>query len=409
MGGMKDAPDPPDYGPLAKMSEKSARYSYKLGQDQLEWAKKQYALDSKIIKRIVGTNLEMMDTSQKWAEQDRRRYNKLYRPLERQMVRDAEMARKDMLRRRTDYQPIEDEMLRETLTYGDPAFREQEVGRAAADVALQMEQARKTALSNLESFGINPSSVRYASLDRAGALQSAAMQAAAGMQRRDQIDQTKRGLQDRALSYKNLQEGISRGAIGDAVNTGRGLPSQALAGYGAAMQGGMGAGQQQLAKTASGASTMGTAPQWQGLGNQAVGMWGDILNTGYNNQLNAWQANQQSSSGIGSLLGLGMGLMAPKFGFAEGGEVPDESSPTMGAIEDDVPARLTPGEFVIPKDVVEWYGERHMHQMIMKAKKEMQALPEESEARPDIMMAPHGEEATFTSGGIPLDDEEDYD
>ena len=77
-------------------------------------------------------------------------------------------------------------------------------------------------------------------------------------------------------------------------------------------------------------------------------------------------------------------------GFGEGGVIPDdpdaeariadpEMSPSGGAIEDDIhaeirqrqPAQLNAGEFVMPKDVVQWLGEKGMQQFILKARKEM--------------------------------------
>lgn len=191
-----------------------------------------------------------------------------------------------------------------------------------------------------------------------------------------------------------------------------------------------------LATTATGANTMGTPTQWQGLSNQAVGTWGNTLNQGYQNQLAQFSANQSASSGWGTALGLAGGLGMRLFGFAAGGAVPDDGdgdeesyldfdiwdegmdevtqagnqgqndgqfvdprlSPSGGSETDDVAARLNAGEFVIPKDVVEFKGEEFFHRLITKTKADRKKALDMSGAEPSSM--PAGEEApAFVSGG----------
>lgn len=361
MGGKSKAPPPPDYSQLAAVSEKSAEYSYKLGREQLDWAKEQYAQDREIADQVIGRTLSIMDMNQRNAEEDRNFYVQNYRPLEQDLIRDA-------------------------ATYGSAERREVEMGRAEANVAQQFEQARKAATRNLESFGIDPSSTRYAALDIGTRTSQAAATAAAGNQANAQVD------------------AISRALRSEAINVGKGYPGQVAATYGTALQSGNSAVNSGLATTASGANTMGTATQWQGLGNQAVGTWGSILNQGYQNQLDAWKANQSSSSGwggvAGAVLGAGLNLAmkAEKGGavpenFIEGefrdvtpgGQVPSDASPTGGRAIDDVPARLTAGEFVVPKDVVAWKGEEYFQKLIngsRKAKVEAPAKPQMALAAP---------------------------
>ena len=68
----------------------------------------------------------------------------------------------------------------------------------------------------------------------------------------------------------------------------------------------------------------------------------------------------------------------------DGMGVPDGASPSRGGMPDDVPARLTAGEFVIPKDVVSWKGEEWFQKEIMKARqKKMQAPAQPSEGPPE--------------------------
>jgi hypothetical protein len=359
MGGKNSAPAPPDYSQLAAVSKESAELSYKLGKEQLDWAKEQYGKDSAITGKVVDQFLsDMADTSAN-AKKDRARYEQIFQPLEQDLAKDA-------------------------ATYASPEKKDLEVGRAQANVGQQFASARTQAEAQLEGYGINPSATRFGALDIGMRANEAAAKAAAGNQASENVDNTARALRS------------------EAINVGKGYPGSIAQSYASSQGQGNSAGGQALATTASGASTMGTAPQWQQIGNSAVGQWGNILNTGYQNQLSAWQANQQSSSGIGGALGIVGGIIA---GLAEGGTVPEsgaipapapaatgqggavpvDASPSRGGAIDDVPARLTPGEFVVPQDVVRWKGEEFMQKLIAKSREDS-AHPDN--ARPAIHAVP---------------------
>lgn len=233
-------------------------------------------------------------------------------------------------------------------------------------------------------------------------VQQGAAQAAAGNQARTQT------------------EAMGRAMRSEAINVGRGYPGQIAATYGTALQAGNQGVNSTLAQTASGANSMGTGVQWNGQGNQALGIWGNTLNMGYQNQIAAYNAQQQQSSGLGSALGLagglingmssggvsGLALLAeggsiPQMGGDQtpGGAIPTSASPTGGAAIDDVPARLTPGEFVLPKDVMSWKGEEWAQKEIEKARMARKGAV----AKPQLKMGTH-QPATFTSrpGALPM-------
>jgi hypothetical protein len=65
--------------------------------------------------------------------------------------------------------------------------------------------------------------------------------------------------------------------------------------------------------------------------------------------------------------------------------VPQSASPTRGAVQDDVNAKMEPGEFVWPKDVVSWKGEQWMQKEIEKARKERH---EKSASKPTLKRQP---------------------
>lgn len=370
MGGKNRAPPPPDYTPIAEASKESAEYSFRLGREQLEWAKQRYADDKQIIDSVVESALRRQDINDRAALDDRQRYENLYQPLEDQLVDDAESMM-------------------------SPERERYEMGRAGAQVAQQFDAQRQAAAQNLEAFGVDPSSTRFAALDSGMRIQQAAAQAGAENQAR------------------NMTEATGRALRSEAINVGRGYPGQVAGTYGTALQSGNAGVNSALAGTASGASSMGTAPQYMGMGNQALGTWGNTLNTGYQNQLAQFQANQQASSGIGGLLGATVGAIGNAGGLAaffeeggavasvtSGGNVPPQASPTRGAAIDDVNAKLNVGEFVVPKDVVSWKGEEFFQKLIEGSRKAKPQAP----AKPSYAVAPAGK-PTFQSrpsGAIPM-------
>jgi hypothetical protein len=353
--GKPKAPAAPDYSGVAAANQKSAELAYKLGQEQLQWAKDQYASDKVTYDKIVNGFLEDMDETSQNALKDRQFYEANFQPLEEQLANDAK-------------------------TYDTQGRREQEMGSAQSAITQQFDSQRQNAQRELEAYGIDPSSTRYAALDTSMRTAQAAAQAAAGIAANNRVEDTGRALRS------------------EAINVGKGYPGQIASSYSTSNQAGTGAAGITGNATMTGANTMGTNTQYMGLGNQAVGQWGNTLNASYQNQLDRFKANQSASSGWGSALGLVGGLAGKAFSLADGGAVPDprevgaipdDMSPSGGQAIDDVPANLNVGEFVIPEDVVNWFGEKHMYGLIDKAGKERdeakhttQAIPEYGPATP---------------------------
>jgi len=370
VGKKSDAPKPPNYKPLIEASKESAKMAYDLAKEQQAWAEKTYYENKDVSDIVVDKALGALDRQEADAARARDRYQQLFEPLEEQLAYDAD-------------------------TYASPERQEFEAGKAEADVAAQFEQARKTAAERLEGYGVDPSQTRQGALDLGTRIAEAAAQASAGNQSRQNT------------------EAVGRQLRSEAINVGRGYPGQIAASTAGAGASGNQAANTGLATTASGAQTMGTGMGWQGLGNNAIAGWGNILNAGYQNQMAQYNADQQSSSGFGGLLGNVIGSFLP--GFAEGGAIPEEEgtylpeemSPSGGAIPDDIPAeiegggpaQLNAGEFIVPKDVVKWLGEKGMQNFILKARKEM-GDPSKAPAQPE--MGPPGAPPVPPEGaGIP--------
>ena len=152
--GKESAPPPPDYSGIAAANEKAAELSYKTGQDQLAWAKEQYADIAPTTKAYLNSMINNSDQQTANAEADRKRYESIYQPVENKFV--------------------------DTANGWNSADRSnQQAGAAMADVSNTFDQQRKGALSSLESYGIDPSQTRYGALDLGTRVQQAAATAAA--------------------------------------------------------------------------------------------------------------------------------------------------------------------------------------------------------------------------------------
>lgn len=377
MGSKSKAPPPPDFGPLIAVARETSAQNYALQREQFAWAKQAYA-DNKVISDQVSQQmLEAQRFNQANAEEDRTRWENQFRP-------------------------VEDEFVRRAQDFASPERMELERGRAQASVAQQFDQARDAATRRLESFGIDPTATRYAALDLGMRAQQAAAQAAAGNQ------------------AAMATEAMGNQMMGSAIQLGRQSIGQGLGMQGVANASGAGAANTALATTASGANTMGTAVQYAGLGNNALGMAGNMMNMGYQNQLAAYKTDQEASSGLGSALGLVGGLIGSAktaggaaglgiFGFEEGGAVPStggavpmEASPSAGKAVDDIPARLNAGEFVVPKDVASWKGEEFFQKLIEQSRKAKQVAPAKPETARAIPQAPTFVSRPSSGGALPL-------
>ena len=348
MSSQPAAPPPPDYSDIAEAQSEAAMWAHELAMKQFKWAKKTYTENKEITDEVVEGFMKTQRRSDRNAFEDRERYEDIFQPLEDNLARDARR-------------------------YSSHDRKEREMGRAVAGVGQQFQASRTAAQRDLEAYGINPGSTRFAALDIGARTMEAASKAAAASQASHMVDATGRALRS------------------EAINIGRGYPGQIAGTYNTALQAGTGSVNSGLATTASGANTMGTAPQYAGIQGNALAGWGSTLNMGHQNAMAAWNANQQASSGWGSALGLigGIGMKAMTGGmFNDGGVVPDQVSPTRGKAIDDIPAQVTAGEFIMPKDAVEWHGQKAMYALIEKADKDREEMKQRTGAIPTFAPGP---------------------
>ena len=194
---------------------------------------------------------------------------------------------------------------------------------------------------------------------------------------------------------------------------------------------------------ATGAAAMGSPDSYLNTGLQGTLGAGTTEAQAYDNQMKQFKAEQTNTSGLGALLGtvagplLKAGLagatggaslvpdiagnafggsassplpglsaddygagasVSDSYGFAEGGAIPMSASPSRGRQTDDVRAQLNAGEFIMPKDVTSWYGEKFLQQLIQKAKIEK----DKAQAKPAIGPAMAGPPAVVSRRAIPM-------
>ncbi|WP_313824101.1 hypothetical protein [Leclercia sp.] len=249
-----------------------------LGEEWLNFSREQFGIanerqtaQDKIANEVTQQQLDASRQAQKWATDDRDRYTNTFQPLEDQFIDKAQNW--------------------------DSAERQGQVAaEAKADVLNNAAQQRQSTERNMASMGVDPTSGRYAGVDRSG--ENSTALAAAGAE-----NTARNTARNQALSLQ-----------ADAVNMGKGLAVNPATSLGLGVSAGstaVGTTSANNSQAAGNAQIMGQGFQgaMSGYGNQA-----NILNQQYGNQLNAWQAQQQASSsstgalagGIGSMVGMGM-------------------------------------------------------------------------------------------------------
>jgi hypothetical protein len=136
------------------------------------------------------------------------------------------------------------QLVADAKNYASPARIQQAMGAAESGVAQSFNAQRNANISDLQSYGIDPSSGRYAELDAAERAQQAAAQAGAGFQAEQATEATGRALRSEALQLGSV------------------MPSQATGAYNAAQAAAAAGANLQLATAQEGVNLMGSPIQW---------------------------------------------------------------------------------------------------------------------------------------------------
>lgn len=261
--GGGDAPPPPDYGPIAQASERSAQIMADLGREQLDFARQQYAEMSPLARRIAESQVGTQEALTRMAEEDRARYLATFAPVEEGLVRRAQ-------------------------EFDTEAFRERAAQQAAADAARAFGSTQAQTARGLARMGVAPGSGAAMAQMNQNAIAAAGQRAGAMTGARTQAEQ---------LGYARML---------DAAGLGRNLPGLSQSAYGASVGAGsagintaMAPGNQFMQGMGSGASTIGAGQQMQ------LGGLSNILQS----QTGLFNAGQQMRGEIiGSILGAGAAM-----------------------------------------------------------------------------------------------------
>ena len=387
-------PDAPNYAPYLTAFQDIANAAKTHGDDALKWAQDQVANNKDLLSQVTKG---LVDTQTSFTDAAKQRLQQAGGAID------------------TGLSNLKDQYSK----YTDPARKAADIGAAEAGAAQGNEAARKASMAELESYGLNPGDVRYAGLDAGLRLQDAATRVGAG----NIASRT-----DDALADQTNQQILTEGNA---------LAGQANANAGTGAGAGTGAVGAANTTTGTGAGVLGTGLQWTGAGTNAVQGGVSTKNTDFTNRAKSDEISNSSSSGLGTIAGLGLSALG-KGGalasggalafledggavddigsmYAGGGAVPDEMSPSGGAAIDDVdavapggPAKLNAGEFVVPEDATAWLGEKFFQNLILKARKEKegaQAKPQTKPAGPDPAdpaFQPRPQSGAQAQGALPV-------
>lgn len=235
MGG-KSAPAP-DYTPMANASKESALVARDLGQQQIDFAKMQYADILPYVQNIAKQQMAAQSEQMRQAQDYYNYMQGTFRPIERGLAKEAAAA-------------------------GSEAEQAAAAARASADVERAFGAQRGALTRELARAGVDPSSGRMAGGLRSLAAQQALAQAS-GM-----------------TGARNQQKQIGYARRLDVAGIGRGLPGASTAAYGGATGAGSAATASLMAPGNQFANIygQGAGTIMQGQGQQLQGL-GNILNT----------------------------------------------------------------------------------------------------------------------------------
>ena len=272
----------------------------RIGADYLSFAKDQFKISQQRQGQLDKITKQATQFFTKAAQQDRARYEQVFKPLEDQFIKDAQ-----------EYDSVD----RQT----------EAAAKAKADVASEAALQRGAQERSLASAGVRPDSGRFAGIDRATGVNEAAVSVGAQ-------NNARQNLRDRGAGMRQQAAGLGQGLTERAVNTmgaGVDVTGQANAqwlqtpgivnpGFTAAQTGkaqqsdatARGFGQAQTG-LAHGAHTMATG---YGLGMEGSRGAGNIYSNMHDQNIGVWRTQQEvdaaNSAGTGDLFGTVIGAGA---------------------------------------------------------------------------------------------------
>lgn len=191
-----------------------AQYAGQVGSNVYNWAQGEYAKNSNLTDANIHNYLNTSAQALGMAQDDASRY-------------------------RTKFQPEEDQLLADANSYASNNRKLFEMGAAESGQAQAADAARQNAERDLQSYGIDPSSGRYAALDRAALLSAGAAEAGAAQQARQHTEDVGRSLRDKAIAVGSQYPGRVINSMNTALQGFAGAENAGLANAntGVALQG----------------------------------------------------------------------------------------------------------------------------------------------------------------------------
>ena len=386
----------------AMASVQAANMAYSLGEQQLQWAQNVWNQEQPLVDQseqisiqLANQELASSEQMQAFSKEQEDLWNQYYEPLQIAYVQQAE-------------------------NWASPGNIDLVTGQAQANVAEQSQAGLNTANEQLMSYGVNPGSPRFAGLQVGANVMSGAGQAAAGTTAAQNLKLQQLALEQGAI---NTGQGVANTA-GQLTNAATGASQ---AGTGAST----GAASTAQSNLSTGSSALTAPTNWFNTGANNMAVYTNAVNAYNTAQLGYAQLSAEQSQGIGSMVGNIVGKFLNKGGpvafrvggpvwkFQGAGAVPDGSqpqqaipvptggtpggfvpshiSPSGGETEDDVDAKLTAGEFVMPKDVSQWVGQKAMVTQIDKARQEMQMFGQRNDIGGEPVQGIPAQQPTFVS------------
>jgi hypothetical protein len=289
----------------------------------------------------------------------------------------ASEANQNMSTYGSSFVPLQQSEAAQAQAYGSDA----NVSRLQGQAVAGQNSANQAALANsqhaLAAEGVDPASIHGGALQTQAAVQGAASAAQAGTNASVQAQNTAFGMTNQANQLGTQVGSMGTSGAATAANTAQ-------------------AGQSTENSTnSSGVNNLTAANSYLNTGVSANNSAMTGQQDQFGDQMQTYQAQQAQSAGtlsaIGSIAGaaamfMEKGGVVPQAipttsDFSAGGNVTARGafrySPIPGST-DTKPAMLTPGEFVVPKDVVQHLGAEHFHRLVDKTREksnERRAIP----------------------------------
>ena len=269
-GGSKNtvstAPDPAVGIAAMKEAELGEKWLVE-SQKQYEIANtRQEKLDA-ISNEVSAQQLSASREAQRWAEQDRTRSVGVF-------------------------QPLQDQFIQKAADWDSPARQDGVAAEAAADVRRNAGIADSTQARQMAAMGVNPTSGRYAGVDRAAKLQTAL------------------GVASAENNARSTVRNQAMGLMGDAINLGSGLGVNPATSLSLGSQIGSAAQGTQLTANQANTSNLSILKSGYDTAMQGYNAQASILSTQRGQNIQAAQVQQQQQAAQGQQTGSMIGSIA---------------------------------------------------------------------------------------------------